>query len=219
MLSEHEPLNEFLGDAENPAHTKWLTTTQHFKGKYSKGNSILSYVQRSALNLARALGVIEDEILENLLDDIFGIPTDEDTKSTEKTASSKPGGKKPPREGVKSRSQYITRSKLKDGFRVYNLPDAKKTPDRVVIKMAYEAEGIANPFTQYHPADFNLNSADKKLVVQLDGCTELKRKPNLIEVSIDEPSFSVSIEGFDHKRDLKIDAKPYIDTEKEENEQ
>jgi len=213
-----EPLNEFLGDAENPAHTNWFPGTKHFKGKYSPGKAVLEYIQRSALRLANALGKVEDELLEDLLDDIFGIPTEHDSRAREEKPTKKRGKKKPPKIEPRKRSRYIETSKLKNGFRVSRASDATGTPDRVVVKMAYEAEGVGKPFSEHHPADFNLTDNDGDLSIEMKGCRELRCEPNLLELSVEDASFSVSIVGFDPKRDLWTDAKPQVDKVDEEGE-
>ncbi|MEQ1854530.1 MAG: hypothetical protein ABMA01_23415, partial [Chthoniobacteraceae bacterium] len=41
-------LGNLLGDAENPAHTRWERGGKHFRGRYEFGPSVLIYVQRSA---------------------------------------------------------------------------------------------------------------------------------------------------------------------------
>jgi len=211
VLAELSPLNEFLGDAENPAHTKWISTTKHFHGKYSPGKTLLEYVQRSAMRLANSLGKVEDELLEDLLDDIFGVPTEHNSTAREKKPGKKRGRKKPPKINLTPRTRYLEKSKLNGGFRVFSAINATKKPDRIIIKMAYEAEGIRDPFSEYHPADFNLIDNNGGLCVEKQGCKELRRNPNLIELAVEEEMFSISITGFDLNRDLKIDAKPYID--------
>ena len=216
VLAEHEPLNEFLGDAENPAHTKWLPTTKHFHGKYSPGKALLEYIQRAAMRLSTALGKIENELLEDLLDNIFGIPTDHDSKAQDKNPVAKRGRKKPGKIGPKPRSRYLETSRLKDGFRVFPAGDATGTPARVIIKMAYEAEDVGNPFTLYHPADFNLMDEEGSIVTDLAGCKEVRRTPNMIEVEVEDKNFSIGILGFDSNRDLKIDITPFVDKQNAE---
>lgn len=221
VLAEHEPLNEFLGDAENPAHTEWLSSTKHFHGKYFPGRVLLEYVQRSALRMANVLGKVENELLEDLLDDIFGIPTEHDSKALETSPTNKRGRKKQGIKKPKSRPRYLETHPLKNGFTVSKATNATGTPDRVVIQMAYEAEGVGNPFspTHYHPSDFNLKDDKDELVVETDGCKILRLKPNLLELAIDKEEFSISIVGFDPKRDLRIDARPFVDKSSEEGEQ
>jgi len=213
------PLNEFLGDAENPAHTNWFPGTKHFKGKYSPGKAVLEYIQRSALRLANTLGKVEGELLEDLLDDIFGISTEHDSRTREKKPNKRRGRKKPPKIEPRKRLRYVETSKLKNGFRVSRASDATDTPDRVVIKMAYEAEGVGKPFSEHHPADFNLTDNEGDLSIEMKGCRELRCEPNLLELSVEDASFSVSVVGFDPKRDLWTDAKPYVDKLDEEGEQ
>jgi hypothetical protein len=211
VLAEHEPINEFLGDAENPAHTKWLPTTKHFHGKYSPGKALLEYIQHAAARLSSSLGKVENELLEDLLADIFGIPTENDSKAQDKDPSKKRGRKKPKGIIPKPRAKYLEVSRLKNGFRVIPASDATGTPNRVIIKMAYEAEDVGNPFTLYHPADFNLADEAGSLITELVGCKEIRRAPNMIEVEVDDKQFSIGVSGFDPNRDLNVDVTPTVD--------
>lgn len=211
VLAEHAPLNEFLGDAENPAHTKWLSTTKHFQGKYSPGKAMLEYIQRAAMRLSNSLGKVENELLEDVLDEFFGIPTENDSKAQEKNPTKKRGRKKPGKIIPRPRARYLETSALRNGFRVFPATDATGTPDRVVIKMAYEAEDVGNPFNLYHPADFDLTEESGDVVVELAGCRELRRAPNMIEIEIEDKIFSIVVIGFDLNRDLQTQIKPFVD--------
>ena len=48
-------LGTLLGDAENPAHTRWERGNRNFRGRYEHGSSVLTYVQRSAEKLCNLL--------------------------------------------------------------------------------------------------------------------------------------------------------------------
>jgi len=212
VLAEDPAIAEFLGDAENPAHTHWLPTTKHFRGKYSPGGSLLDYVKSSALRLANLLGKVENEVLENLLDHLFGIPDDQrDVPEVKPTG--KRGVKKPPKGGRKERVRYLQTSRLEAeaGFAVRKSPDATKYPDRVIIRVAYEPEA-GDPFSLYHPSDFDFTSEGALPSVELQQCHFVQRLPNKLEIAIDGVDFFVKVLGFDRRRDLIIDVRPEFDS-------
>lgn len=211
VLAEDPTITEFLGDAENPAHTKWLPSTKHFRGKYSPGGVLLEYVKLSALRLANLLGKVENELLEDLLDDVFGITDPEQGKVLEKTPSGKKGKKKPPKGGVK-RKRYIETSRLdaEAGFSVRLSPDAEKRPDRVVIRVAYEAEH-GDPFKQYHPADFDLTDTGCPVAIVTEHAIALQRTPNRAVFELEQDNFLIKFTGFDRNRDLRLDVRPETD--------
>ncbi|HCE45492.1 MAG TPA: hypothetical protein DET40_18280 [Lentisphaeria bacterium] len=205
VLAEDSVLTEFLGDAENPAHTKWLSTTKHFHKKYSPGNSLLDYIKRSAFRLANVLGKVENEVLENLLNDIFGLPDPHDDNSITKELSNRRGKSKPPLGPGPgpSKTRYLKTEKMlsKTGFKISLLPEASKIPDRVSIRIAYELVA-GNPFSAFHPADFDLTDDKGNVNVEMVGCEEILREPNKLLVNIREKAFTINITGFDPKRDL-----------------
>lgn len=205
-LSQDPVLSEFLGDAENPAHTRWLTTTKHFKGKYHLGDSLLKYVKIAALRLSVSLGKVEDEILEDLLSDVFGIETPDEGKSTTPTAKR---GKQPPSKGEgKTKPRYIETSRLKEGtgFRIYPAPNATGVPERIMVTMAYEVEG-GNPYNDYHPADFNLMAERSEIQVFSSGCTVSFQSGNRATIEVHSNVFEATFKGYDPNRDLNLNVK------------
>jgi hypothetical protein len=218
VLAEDPTIAEFLGDAENPAHTKWLSTTKHFRGKYSPGSVLLEYIKSSGLRLANLLGKVENEMLDNLLDNLFGVPYEEHGRPPEPKSTGKRGGKKPPKGGAERR-RYLQTSKLASeaGFVVRLSPDAKKCPDRVTIRMAYESES-GNPFDLFHPADFDLTAPGGQVQVSVTSCSVKGTEPNRLEVEPLGNDFEIKLTGFDRNRDLRLDVRPQMTTAVAEGE-
>jgi len=208
VLAEDPTITEFLGDAENPAHTKWLATTKHFRGKYSPGNILLDYIKLSALRLTNLLGKVENELLEDLLDDVFGIPDNEQGKTSHKTPTDKPGKKKPPTGGVR-RMRYLTTNRIESeaGFSVRLSPEATRRPERVIIRVAYESEH-GDPFKLYHPADFDFTDNATPLNISATAARIVKTAANRIECEPDSDEFCIRLTGFDRNRDLRLDVRP-----------
>lgn len=207
ILAEDPVLTEFLGDAENPAHTRWLPSTKHFIGKYSPGKALLDYVKYAALKLTNLLGKVEDEMLENLLDDVFGIEKENETNPTSTKKRKKP---KPSSAIQRKNSRYLEVGQLKRGFTISPYKEATRRPDRIRLRVAYETQ-TGDPFSAYHPADFNLAHNNGEIKVTLTGCRAVTRTGNAMLLEMDEDQFRIQVEGFDPNRDLRVDAKPEVD--------
>ena len=208
VLAEDPVLTEFLGDAENPAHTRWLSTTKHFRGKYSPGHALLEYIKLSAMKLANLLGKVEDQMLEDLLDEVFGIPDDSVPPSPDRDPTKRRGGDKPPKGGIERKRHLVTTRLMKErGFKVSMANEAKRRPDRVIIRAAYEPE-TGDAFNQYHPADFDFTEPGENLRIELRECNQTSIEPNRLEVEPISDDFSVSVMGFDGHRDVRVDARP-----------
>lgn len=208
VLAEDPTISEFLGDSENPAHTKWLESTEHFKGKYKPGRAVLNYVKQSAARLANSLGQIENEDLTSLLEDVFGIDEPED--GDKKKATKKRGKKKKPpipKKIITPRPKYISTSALlrERGFKIIPAPDATDTPDEVMIVAAFDTEH-GSPLVNYHPADFNFT--DGALSMTCKGCAITDAEYNEVTLKITDEDFSFSVSGFPTNRDIFFRAIP-----------
>ena len=213
LLAEDGILAEFLGDAENPAHTEWRKHNENFKGKYYRGGSRLDYIRHTPRNLANALSRIEDQRLPNLLDAIFGIP-DEDGHGKEKKKKKKRGREMPVPTIPEKRIRNYAIGKLEEkvGFKVGRTGEATRTPKTLKVKVAYDVVR-GNPFANYHPADFNLADLQKRFT----GCQLKSCSGNLLVVDVQQEKYSVEIHGFDPRRDLKVDVR--AEYSKEEDNQ
>lgn len=218
VLADDPVITEFLGDAENPAHTKWLHTTKHFRGKYDPGKALLDYIKTAALRLANILGKVENEMLENLLDDLFGIPSEEGDENEDKKPGTQRGTKKPGKDGFE-RKRYLETTRLigETGFKVQMAEGARTRPERIVIRMAYEVDS-GDPFKQHHPSDFNLADSSNAISCELHHCRELLRGPNRLEIEPDDDDFHLKVVGFDSNRDLRIDVRPQLPDKQEASE-
>ncbi len=217
MVAEDGPITEFLGDAENPAHTKWLTTTKHFRGKYNKGPTLLSFIKNSSARLANFLAKVEGMELISLLSDIFSIP--EDGEDIPPQPQPKPGPNPPvePVPPLPPRSLYLSIDKFQHGFAIKNNIQATSKPDRINIRVAYETIR-GNPFTQWQPADFNFSERQSNVKFKSVGCSILEKFDNRIIVVVRDDKFSLTISGFDLNRDLIVDAKAERQTQIEKSE-
>jgi hypothetical protein len=217
LLAEDDDLSEFLGDAENPAHTRWLHSTKHFKGKYYNGSATLSYIQNMTQLLSKTLSRQDDARLDDLLQNIFNLEEENEDEAHE--AGRKKGRKTPrkPKVVVVPKPRYLRiRTDFENGgFHIQGADEMTRRPNQITLRVAYE-QLTGNPFNDYHPSDFNFESEKNSPVVDLLGCSISERDCNRIVFNIEEDDFLIEITGFDKKRDLRIDAKPLISDENEE---
>lgn len=210
VVAEEEKISGFLGDSENPSHTRWDRNTPHFKNKYKKGNEILTFIRISAARLSSFLAKRDDKRMEDLLAEYFSIPDDE-AKEVKWKNRGKKKRIKPVVVPTKPKLNYISLSKNADGFRISAHPDSKEPPEKIKLRVAYEVIS-GNAFKQWHPSDFQIGKNGSSL--ELVGCRLLRQNHALSEFQIDDSNFSIQASGFDTTRDLIVDAKP-IRQEKE----
>ena len=205
VVADDAAISEFLGDAENPAHTKWLETTRHFRGKYKNGPKILRFVKHSAAKLATWLGKIEDVELQDLLREVFSIE-DEQEAPEAPAPGDKPGhGDDNPDVKAEPKKPVLQVSQTASGFSVRHHPEAERLPEVVRVRAAYDTIA-GNPYSQWHPADFDFENA-KGLQVKFEHCERIEADGNRMNIAVEGDGFSMSVEGFDSNRDLIVDAR------------
>ncbi len=205
VKTENDALGSMLGDAENPAHTRWERSGKHFKNKYEYGPSILGYIQRSAVHLCSLLSRRSEGLDRDLLQSLFFVTEPGDLV----TPSARPGvGPKPPVviPPIVPREVFVECKKIDAGFRLRPHPRAVRKPAFIQVRAAYEVVR-GNPFNFHHPADFDF-SRPKNINLELNGLSVISADPKRLLLSVDAPDFELTATGFDVKRDLVVDVKP-----------
>lgn len=214
------PLTEFLGDAENPAHTEWNEESSHFKGKYSHGAATLRFIRNSVADLCQLLtDAVEDEDPELLLD-VFSVGTtgtgvnwpldfqSMTSRSTKNSESSDQRLKSLKAKPKRPRTWRLTRRE--GGFRLAGKPRPDELNRGIEILVAYDRRS-GSALRKYSVTDFQL---DKTPVhIDVHGATIEIPEPNRLIVYPDSDVFDVTVTGFDHNRDLFLQAR----TSKSEN--
>ena len=205
----NDALGTLLGDAENPAHTRWERGGKHFRGRYEHGPSILTYVQRSALNLCSLLSRRPEGVDKDLLQHLFNVP--EPGKATATGPKPKPGPVVPPIvPPVKPQNYFVECGKIHGGFHLRPHPKAVQPPAAIQLRAAYEVVR-GNPFRLHHPADFDFTKRTG-LDLDLAGLSVASATPNRLILTVDRPDFTLTATGFDPHRDLIVDVRPLHST-------
>jgi hypothetical protein len=208
-------LGNLLGDAENPAHTRWERGGKHFRGRYEHGPSILTYVQRSAQHLCALLSRRPEGVDKDLLQHLFSVP--EPGHATSTGPKPKPGPVVPPIvPPVTPPNYFVECSKIHGGFHLRPHPKAVRAPAAIQLRAAYEVVR-GNPFRLHHPADFDFTRGTG-LDLDLAGLTVANATPNRLILSVDRPDFTLTATGFDPHRDLIVDVRPLHDTTGDDTE-
>jgi hypothetical protein len=203
LVAEEEPVTEFLGDAEPPAHTDWNERTEGFKGKYDDAARKLRFIRRSMAQIVSILDSPPQERQRDFLKDVFSVPEKEQNLPA---ANEKKAGPLPtPSANPPQPNPPLFRIDGKDnGIRITLADKDTKLPLNAKVEVAYDTS-TGNPFKQYNPNDFDLTG--NQISIKTEGCKVLRTEKNTIRVKVTDADFKLTVSGFDIRRDLLVDGK------------
>ena len=203
LVARDDAITAFLGDAENPAHTRWngqADKLRNWKAAATRLREIRNSLNRLQNALLQAVETEEPEALR----DLFSIP-DPVTRG--------PARKKPARSGVTPTPGDIPPpprpwyriEKTEGGFTV-SAGDGlvgSALPFSVKVRAAYDVvQGDA--FAKYRPFDFDFLRKDIR--VDSDGAECLVTGSNELIITVADRNFRTAVTGFDGRRDLVVRA-------------
>jgi len=185
------PLVDVLRNAENPAHISWSYQGKHFKGKYIRGEELLTYVRNSVKRIISRFASEDEKPDSTVLKDTFFIIREgaESTKN-KKTRKKKIVVPKNPR--------VYRESQLQDGFKISGTEHLTSKRE-FTVQVGYEV-ARGNAFKKWREEDFKLEEMD----IQPENITDLSISKNKMTFKADSKSFLIKVLGFDNNRDLKI---------------
>jgi hypothetical protein len=210
VVAEHQHISELLRDAEHPAHTHWNKDTSNFKQKYDTGPSYLSFVQNSVFELLRLLQSEDQAEDPKILEEFFSVsatPEDDAPQDgTQGVAIQTPTNQKRPNippmmPAGKPKSFRVT--KAAGGFTIRGTGQAP--PKALKVLVAYNCRR-KNPFKKWNVADFDLAKSPVEIGEQR-GLAIQARLGNTLRVEPQDPSFCLTLKGFDPNRDLIVSVK------------
>jgi len=199
LSAQDEGVCTFLGDCESPAHTDWKERTEGFREKYHSAVPTLRYIKSSIVSAVRILDQPAPGLYTDLLQDIFFIPAPLKGKGN--------GQVKPPEPDIPVSPGLFNISKISGGFRVRLAEKETKLPLKAMFKVAYDTRR-GNPFSRYHPLDFDLS--DSAMHTDIKGGVITEKVHNRIEATVEKPDFSISVTGFDQHRDIIVDVREVV---------
>ena len=200
------PLAAALGDAENPAHTKWNANSndERMKQRYKYAPALVEFVRHAPNELLKSIYQRESAEDDFVLSDVFPAGFLEEGRQ----AATGEGRKKPKRTAPvapipQARPRLIRVEAGIDGeFAV--LPGTcvlENGKNHIVrVRVAYDRQS-GNPLAKWDPADFVLGIANLKA---RRGVRIIRCEANQLEFELQERDFEVRVQGFDNRRDLYI---------------
>ena len=214
LIAEEPGITQFLGDAEDPGHTQWKESGEHFKGRYEKGPTRLRFVRHFPGHFVRAVRRDEDEVVEDFLDHWLSVSVARGPRKGEGSGGGGTGGTEIP-DPPDARPRPWRMERHEDGSVRLSVVESFDAEMDARITLAYDvAQGDA--FGRYEPYDFVLSGHPESDlgpsvaweahdgVITVDG-------PNALVVRGVAPGASVIFRGLDSNRDVKIDVRPLRD--------
>jgi hypothetical protein len=203
MIAEEEAVCAFLGDAENAAHTCWITKTEKLRNNYRSSQTLVTAIKNSVKQFYDLLAEVSDELDEDALQDFFWF--DEPEESRKKRRKKK---KTKPVEvpAIERSPSLYSISKITGGFTLTSTDalSEEKLPLELKIEIAYEVPS-GNAFKKYSPHDFKIGNKDEINCSASKGSIRtISAKHNVLEIEVLSVPFKLSVCGFDENRDLKI---------------
>ncbi len=205
VIALEDGISDLLGDAENPAHTRWRLASGDFTKNWVSGGRTITFV-RHAPQRINSLIFRTDEVGDyTVAEEFFGIG--EGAAGPKETGGAgRPTGRKvvkKPRNLPPAKPTRISVSESDDGagFRVRapRLP----TGTELTVHVGY-ALSRGDGIKKWNAADFRLEEGTLSTVCE--GGTVRLREGNTLVATIDEPKdFVLECFGFDPNRDLVVD--------------
>jgi hypothetical protein len=199
LVAEDTAIASFLGDSENPAHTRWNGAAEKLDKNWKAGKARLSEIRNSLNRLYDAFSQAVEVREAEALIDVFSIP--------DLTAGS--GGRvrtRPPVIPPLTPSPKLYRIlERQGGFSIAAGPGLTedKLPMRLKVRAAYDVLR-GDPFKRYNPLDFDLTKDE--LEISATGADFTATSPNELTIDASEAAFRVDLDGFDLNRDLMVRA-------------
>ncbi|MFL6857345.1 MAG: hypothetical protein ACJ8EB_05490 [Allosphingosinicella sp.] len=201
MVASAGPIADFLGDAENPAHTLWNATAEKLLANWVNPGTILRNIRYAPRQLQQLLGEQVEQQDPNALIDFFSLLEQSSTGEARKRRRSR---RKPL--VITPREKSLQVQPRSGGFAVVAGPGAKKWayPTMLRIRVAYDIIG-ADPFKRWSPFDFTVE--DSSIELSLTAAKVVSTKGNIVRVIVECPDFRVEARGFDLNRDIIVEAR------------
>lgn len=202
LVAKDGPVVSFLGDAENPAHTRWNGNADKLRD-WLAPSARLSEIRSSLGKLQNLLLQAVDTLEKDALKDIFDVK-DEAAKKTDRPTL-RPDQIKPPVPPLPGSKSLFSIREQAGGFAVRSA--AGLTEDRLPlvlnVSIAYDVQR-GDPFAKFSPFDFDLNRPE--LTLQADGAACAVTAANQFTIECTGKKFTVTCSGLDPHRDVIVKA-------------
>ncbi|MEN8877609.1 MAG: hypothetical protein ABF338_10280 [Hyphomonas sp.] len=207
MIANDEVISAFLGDAENPAHTKWTFNAEKLRKNYVAPESRLRVIKNAVINFYDLLIQAEEEVDERALSKYFFTSEPEDPGKANGNPETTP-----PDDNVETpapKPKVARLVSIENGFSIRRAAGASEAdyPVRFCVRAAYDTAS-GNPFKKYDPLDFSFSrKSELRVGATKDTVTLVRRSDNELEFDVSGEAFQVDVTGFDPNRDLLVKLK------------
>ncbi len=201
VIAEDDAIAEFLGYAENPAHTQWIGSSEKLVKNYQAPQKNVAAIKKSLIQLYDTLACVTEEKDElALLDYFWGTEPENKLKGKKQKITPEPP---PPPPKPKPRDFAITKSE--NGFTVKTTPKAnpENFPQIIKIEVAYDVTK-GDPFKSFSPLDFKIGKNGSVSLAATPSGKLIDGRENQLRLSVNKLPFKFTASGFDPHRDLKI---------------
>lgn len=199
LVADDAVISQFLGDAENPAHTQWNERAEKLRSNWASPQAALRRI-RAALHELHA--VIADRIESEdatALVDFFSIPQERAKDGGRKATNERPPNLPPPR------PKPFRIQRKAGGFTLTPDPKApaESFPLKIKLRCAYDVLN-GNPFRRFSDDDFTFFKNELRIEKQNADCWPTD--PNELDIVARSADFKIEVVGFDVNRDLIVEA-------------
>lgn len=202
LLALDPSIVEFLGDSENPAHTRWIGSADKLTARWSGAGEKVAAIKRLLNDLNDLLTQAETQIDETALIEFFSIPK---PVAPEGKRKPKPVSPPPPPPLVPPpvRANAFSVVAKAGGFVIRGNPAAGiPVPYQIKVVAAYGVRR-GNPFKRHKPQDFDFRGTGQ-ILTKATGASWTTSEPNTILVDVASLDFKFEVTGFDTERDLEL---------------
>lgn len=210
VLVQRDGIGRMLGEAENPAHTKWGDEKKLIEAGYKYRRDNVAFVRKAPSELLGMLTVVDEQQDTVALVDLFPRPAATGADMPQQSPKKGPGRRRKRRviEEVPpippARPQQFRIDGRAAGFRVTSTNEA---PDAVRIQAGYV--GGQNPFRTPKPKDildfdFARPGAEGIVIEPVNATIEVVAPNEFILRRVREGRFEVDVSGFDTNRDVAV---------------
>jgi hypothetical protein len=208
LLAQDDPLVEFLGDAEGPAHVDWNANATLVNERWKNAGGRLSEVRAAPRKLVELLApALAEEDPDALIDELS---IESELRAarlpSEKTRKPKDGKGKVPDDLPAAKPKWRLQ-KRQGGFALSSGPGLEEAdlPMRLRVRAAFDVPA-GDPFKRHHRLDFDLDGGPGVSITP-EGATVVAEDAKTVIVTAEGAPFRVNFEGFDARRDLVVEAR------------
>ncbi len=203
MIANDFAISAFLGDAENPAHTKWVFNAEKLRKNYVAPGDKLRAIKNAVINFYDLLVQAEEDEDEKALSKFFFTEEPEDPGPKNKKPRKTP---KPDIEPPTAKPRVARLATIENGFSVRKGKNADDAAYPILFRVhaAYDTAS-GNPFKKYNPMDFDfMANSGPDIALTKDSVSLKKKKANMLEFEVTDAAFQINVTGFDPNRDLLV---------------